>query len=213
MTISQVKAVEFAQAIYAPIAPGVFSQTWCIEGVHVGYALIDNCASFTFAGSEGAGDWLRDFRAVPFKHPQLGILHDGFWQGMDAVFATLKPLLIGDVAIQGHSLGCAHAAILAGLCAFAAIPVNQLCLFAPPRVSYSPLAEMIRGWVRNTYAYRNGMDPVPEVALTLPCEPWTPIATYIALDEMPGGIENILPLDYHKVALYRRGVKNLYPSA
>lgn len=213
LPITPVQAVTLSQAIYAPVTPGVFSKTWTFGGINVGYALANGCATFTFAGSECTKDWVRDFRAVPFKHPLLGTLHQGFWDGMDCVLDELQPYFADGVpvSIQGHSLGCAHAAIFAGLCAINGLRVDLLCLFAPPRMSYQKLRDILEAHVGTILAFRNGFDPVPEVPLSIPFfEPWVAIADLITLTEYPDCRIDVF--GYHAIGLYLAGVKKKYPA-
>jgi hypothetical protein len=73
-------------------------------------------------------------------------------------------------------LGCAHAAIFAGLCAINGLRVDLLCLFAPPRMSYQKLRDILEAHVGTILAFRNGFDPVPEVPWSIPIfEPWVAI--------------------------------------
>ncbi len=202
--ISPAYAAWLCEEIYSPISPGVFSEVQNHDAVTVGRSAANGMMCITFAGSESGLDWLRDFEAVPFNHPQLGTIHAGFWQGMEAAFEALRPQLSGQLAIQGHSLGCAHAAILAGLCAVNGIPVAQLTLFAPPRPGYSKLRAIVQRRTGKVLAYRNGPDPVPEVPVTLPGFPWRPVADLIHLEESPGGIEALDPARWHSISLYRK---------
>jgi hypothetical protein len=224
--ISPLQAAQLARAIYAPVDPGVFVQAVQVDGVTAGVARIGCNTVIAFAGSENARDWLRDFRAVPWRHPQLGTLHAGFWDGMQDTYAALQPVLqratpvdgpvqgatsqcgLGhgmkmqdELIITGHSLGCAHAAILAGLCAVDAIAVTQLTLFAPPRPSYRALRDIVTQHVPHIAAYRNGRDPVPEVPLALPLlEPWSDIAPLTPLDAAPEDADDIFA--WHAIDLY-----------
>lgn len=206
MSLTPVQACGMANSIYNPITPGVFSQTWVIEGVTVGYALINGVATFTFAGSQYFTDWLRNFNAAPTNHPQLGHIHTGMWKGMETVFSTLRPFMLGTIAIAGHSLGAAHAAFLAALCAINDIPVAQVFLFAPPRPGYLKMREILAAHVGQIYAYRNGEDPVTGLAPTLPDEPWCDVADLIPLNQKPEyGIFN--PIGFHSCALYLAGIR------
>jgi pimeloyl-ACP methyl ester carboxylesterase len=207
--ISVLRACALACAIYAPVEP-VFSEVFTIDGIVVGYRLIDGCTTLTFRGSATGEDWLRDFHFVPVDAGPLGTVHSGFYAGMDKVFARLQPLLVGEIAIQGHSLGCAHAAMLAALCAVNGIKVDQLCLFAPPRAGYQRLRELVQGSVKAIHAYRNGVDPVPDFPLALPNEPWVQIADLIALDEKPGGLDDVNVFAYHGAELYLQGIRKLF---
>jgi pimeloyl-ACP methyl ester carboxylesterase len=193
----------------------VFSQAWAVDGVHVGYRLReDGIATFTFAGSQCEQDWLDDFEALPWSHPYLGTLHRGFWQGMEDAFGVLKAPLIaaqGRVAVQGHSLGCAHAAILAGMCAQEGIAVGQLTLFAPPKPGYMTLRSIVEAHVPCRLAYQNGKwpfrDPVADVPETLPLFPWQGVVDLTPVCVRPKGLAKFNPFAYHEIALYEEAMR------
>ena len=202
--ISPAYAAWLCEAIYDPIRPDTFSDVQNHDAVTVGLSSANGMTCITFAGSESGLDWLRDFEAVPWEHPQLGVLHAGFWQGMEPAFEALRPHLCGPVAVQGHSLGCAHASILAGLCAVNGLRVDQLTLFAPPRPGYAQFRSIVQKHTGKVLAYRNGPDPVPEVPIPIPGFPWMQIADLIHLEESPGGIEALDPARWHSISLYRK---------
>jgi pimeloyl-ACP methyl ester carboxylesterase len=202
------KAGDLCAAIYGSITPGVFNKTFTAGQITVGYALINGVATFSFAGSESVFDWLRDFIALPFNHPLLGTVHQGFWDDMDAVWLELQPLLTGNIAIQGHSLGCAHAALLTGLCGVNKIHVGQLTLFAPPRPGYAQLKDIVQKNCDRVVSFWNGIDPVPQVPLPLPDQPWKHVAPLTRIVVPPKGLEVIIPTDWHNLDLYRNGTRD-----
>lgn len=175
--ISVQKASELARDIYMPIKPNTFDIIIEQLSVTAGIAMIDGVTTVTFAGSETPRDWIDDFRIIPHRHPQLGWIHRGFWADMEDSFTLIRPFLRGRISIQGHSLGCAHATILAGLCAFAGIPVEQLCLFAPPHVGFATLRSVVVTHVKSIFSFRNGRDPVPHMPW-----PYVPIVQATALN-------------------------------
>lgn len=215
--INLLQAANLCHLVYGTIPKDVFSQSWSIDGVNVGYALMpDGTHTFTFAGSENNQDWLNDFDAIPFGHPQLGTLHAGFWRGMEDTFNVLRaPLLAanGVISIQGHSLGCAHASILSALCAINKIPVAQLILFAPPRPGYRTIRDIIENHVPVIRAFQNGKwpfrDPVPDVPETIPGFPWMQIADYESVCVRPSGLAKLNPFSYHSIVLYEEAMRNL----
>ena len=220
--IAPARACWLSQQIYAPIVAGIFDQVLEVGGITVGISHgvshESGVTEITFAGSEKALDWLRNFRAIPYEHPRLGTVHLGFWSGMGDVFVALRPYLIGTIAIQGHSLGGAHAAILAGLCAINGIEVAQLTLFAPPRPGFAAIRNLIAGTVPCVLAYRNGLDPVPTVAPHIPVLfPWEDVAPLISLNEPPPepptaqADETLLDelesvFQYHEISLYLKAL-------
>jgi hypothetical protein len=216
--ISQLQAVTLCQQVYAPIAAEAFDIVVSNENVTAGVKKFTDAdgvviTSITFAGSENARDWYNDFDALKFSHPLLGIIHRGMWQGMDDIFIQLKPYLTGQLAISGHSLGCSHATMLAGLCAVFKLPVAQLALFAPPRCSYAALIDIVTAWVGSILAYRNGIDPVTTVPYTSINEDWVSISAYILLNEAPTGwlkwFKKFNPIEWHMIGLYMAGIRKL----
>lgn len=193
-----------AKAIYAPVAPGAFDTVLTNGSVTCGVKKVGDITTLTFAGSEDSTDWLHDFAAAPYDHPQLKTIHWGFWQGVNDMFQRLTPHLVGTIALAGHSLGCAHASYIAGLMAVALIPVSVLYLYAPPRMSYSPLAQLLSAWVDDFRAWRNGLDPVPTVPFALPWAPWTPIAQYAPLNVPPVTRTDVFA--WHALDLYIKGL-------
>jgi len=96
---------------------------WGIKESPTGVQQIAMRGSVLKDGNGFTPDWFRDFLAIPihplFNHPQLGWIHAGFWLGMEEAYAAIKAYFenvpIVDPLITGHSLGAAHATILAGL--------------------------------------------------------------------------------------------------
>ena len=171
----------------------------------MGYTKIDNIATITFAGSETGTDWVRDFTAWPVNHPYLGTIHLGFYQGMEAVWNEMQAFLEGDIAIQGHSLGAAHAQIFAGMCGTSGISPKKLTLFAPPRAGYQHLKDVVSTTCDCIYGFHNGLDPVPGVPIPLPLEQWTHVTDLIGLLVPPSGLDRIDPFKWHSLDLYRSG--------
>ena len=123
------------------------------------FAVVGN--TIVFRGSESEQDWLRDFEASPVMHPQLGMVEDGFLKGMQDVFRWLRVSGPPTPIITGHSLGGAHAVILAALYTANDILWQELVTFGCPRPGYQALRNLLRG--HNMTAYRNGNDVVPTV--------------------------------------------------
>ena len=139
------KAAELCQSIYGKVKPGIFDKVFTANQITVGVAIVGDTFTVSFAGSESTFDWIRDFIPVPYDHPDLGTVHQGFWDGMDGVWMEVSPLLgQGKLSIQGHSLGGAHAALFAGLCAVNHVPIDQVVLFAPPRPGYHKLKSIVQ---------------------------------------------------------------------
>ena len=114
-----------------------------------------------FRGSATESDWLKDFEAFPISDPLLGKIEHGFAQGMHEVFLWLSKFGPRNPVITGHSLGGAHAVILAGYYKAMHIPFSELVTFGCPRPGYATIRNLLKG--SNMIAYRNGVDIVPTV--------------------------------------------------
>lgn len=123
------------------------------------FAVVGN--KVIFRGSKSEQDWLRDFEASPVDHPQLGKVEEGFMDGMQDVFRWLRVSGPPNPTITGHSLGGAHAAILAALCTSNDVPWQELVTFGCPRPGYVQLRNILQNSGRPMTAYRDGKDIVP----------------------------------------------------
>ena len=116
-----------------------------------------------FRGSESEQDWLRDFEATTFNHPQLGKVESGFFEGIQQTFAWLVKNGPKNPVFTGHSLGGAHAALIAALYQINGYAWKGLVTFGCPRPGYAQLAKILQGSGKPLTAYRNGKDIVPTV--------------------------------------------------
>ena len=102
----------------------------------------------------------RDIATVTI--PQLGTLHDGFWDAFGEIagdLIKLKPQIIA-----GHSLGAALALIYAGELCRAEHAPSAVYAFEPPRLAMDGTLKALldaHGVMR--FCTRNGLDPVTEV--------------------------------------------------
>lgn len=185
---NDVQLAQACQALYASIAPAAAG----------GISYEVTGSTIVCRGSQSADDWLADFDAIPFWTP-LGFVHMGFWLGMPALFDAVKG--IPNPTITGHSLGGAHARVLAGLFCLAGLPVAELVTFASPRPAFPNLQRVIEksGIVHRSYRFHN--DPVPLVPFPLALMPWTHTEEWIALDGTTEP-ENLDPLRDHSITNY-----------
>lgn len=159
-----------------------------------------------FRGSVTPGDWLRDFMvapATPFDHPQLGIVHAGFYEGMDGFFSKTSKLLGDNFQLVGHSLGSARAWIYAGLLTAASNNPSRITVFGSPRPGGLGLANLLAPIPKASY--RNGDDPVTDVPLwigeTMAIEP----VAFTALHETPTDwAEGVMA--WHSIKLYSQAL-------
>lgn len=192
---------------YDPITPNIFGKVVQVGGVTVCLIFLPGKTVVIFPGSEQfIRDWVEhDFLVLPYEHPQLGTLHLGFWDGMEAVFKEIAPLLVGDIYVGGHSLGAARAALFIALCKLGGVAVKYTALFESPRPGCGTLSNLLPHCTRGYFSSVNLLDPVPEV----PLEPFSPPLPATQLGACPTGLDIIDPIDYHSGALIYKAVRSL----
>ncbi len=203
--ISAVNLAILCNALYT----GEMQPKWTCDGVVIGLATINGADVLVLRGSVTAGDWLRDFAAVPVWHDKLGFVHAGFAVGMDDAFAEVRAAVGPRVVITGHSLGGARARILAALFAVHGIAVEQLCVFGCPKPAFVNLSRIIAKSGMQHDSYRNRNDVVPTVPLTLaPFLDFVHTEGWTVCDAAPTDTD-LTPLRDHECALY---IKALTPA-
>ena len=193
--IDSLALANLCEAIYKPA--GEFSSIVQSGEVYAGIAHIDNQTVIICRGSANVADWLHDLDAVPEYIDGIGTVHAGMWDGVEEFFGKLR--LSGSCVFAGHSLGCAHTAFAAALAVRSGASVSNLELFAPPRFGdsqfHAGIAEI------KTRAWRNGLDPVPEIPLGLP---WTQFDLNMIYNP-PQDAWDIFA--WHSIDLYVRGMQ------
>jgi pimeloyl-ACP methyl ester carboxylesterase len=145
-------------------------------------------------------------------HSKLGFCHAGFLYGMDDVLEELRPYIKKGVVITGHSLGGAHARILAGLLAYEKFEVGMLCVFGSPKPAFINLARIIQKSGMQHFSYRNRNDVVPDMPLSVfPFFDFQHTEAYTPLDAAPSE-DNLEPLRDHSIKLYYTALCNLEGS-
>ena len=163
--ITDLNAAKLCQAVYT--GPSASWDKWLeVDGVAAGIMQDRVSTTIAFRGSANVEDWLRDLDEFPEEHPILGHVHSGFLEGMDAFYGDLRPFLNGKVYITGHSLGAAHACILAGLMREYPL-IERVVLFGCPRPGFAHLKRLVTAVCGSIASYRNRSDPVPEVPYLL----------------------------------------------
>ena len=115
-----------------------------------------------FRGTDDPASMLTDLDIATVTIPQLGTIHDGFWDAFGEVagdLMKLKPQIIA-----GHSLGAALALIYAGELCRAGHAPSAVYAFEPPRLAMDDTLRTLldaHGVMR--FCTRNGLDPVTEV--------------------------------------------------
>lgn len=163
--LTDLAAAKLCQAVYAGNS-SIWDKWIEAGGITVGIKQDAVCTIVVFRGSANGEDWLRDLDEFPEEHPILGHVHSGFLEGMDAFYAVLRPFLHGNVYLTGHSLGAAHACILAGLMRDYPL-LQRVILFGCPRPGFAHLKRLVTAVCGSIASYRNRSDPVPEVPYLL----------------------------------------------
>ncbi len=192
-----------ARACVDTYAPGAVP-TWNNDEVHVFLTQQDGYAIIAFKGSASVQDWLQDFDAfvIPggFNHKELGLVHAGFFDDVEDVFADiLKGLPSDPIAVTGHSKGSAECLIFTAMLMMATDRViARATTFGPPRPG---LLDGILAGVPGA-DYCNGDDPVCAVP------PYLKHARPVTMIDVPPQADDPWgPLARHHMALYLDGVK------
>ncbi len=112
-------------------------------------------------------DWLRDLSAAPYWVGGVGLVHEGFGRGGEALFANIIGAVAGDprlLTIAGHSLGGALAQMLGALFA-ARQPAREfrVVTFGAPRVGFlNPWFSHLVRRGSEAIEYRRAGDIVPD---------------------------------------------------
>lgn len=136
------------------------------------------------------------------EHPDIGFVHGGIYQVLMSVWPDCLAAIRSDIAaglkiaLTGHSLGGGEAIMATGLLVSLGIIPVRVAFFAPPRVGFKKLHDLVDR-VENNSAWRYGRDPVPEV-------PWRvkPFWLYLQRDLISGGVAALPPWDDHHIANY-----------
>jgi len=124
-------------------------------------------------GSRTFMDWVHDAIALarsPLDHPEFGLVHVGFYDGITVAWEILAPMIGPDdvVIFLGHSLGSPHAEFLAAHMLTQMKRVPFVGRWAPPKPGFQKFADILAP--APGFAYDNydviGFDPVVELAWT-----------------------------------------------
>jgi len=171
--------------------------------VRVCRTMVEDVAVYAIEGTHDVVGWALDFMALPIpshattEHPDIGWVHGGINSALDSVWPMMRDAMMKDdkYAITGHSLG-AGLAVMATACMVAANhPPVRWAAFAPPRVGFTKMIELVATVPGS--GYRNGNDPVPDVPFRA-----EPMWVYEQVPLLRGGDRQHPPWDAHHVPLY-----------
>jgi pimeloyl-ACP methyl ester carboxylesterase len=182
------------------------------DAVWIGVKKYPNIMVAVCRGSITFLDWWHDFMRVALMvhDDDLGMVHPGFLIGIRSALSVLEPMIDKPLIITGHSLGAAHAFLLAALHILHGGTVVKITTFGPPR----PGNWRVRTLLAQTpgSSYRNGTDPVAEVPFDIPeieryVEPFGLIPVNAP---PPAGHEWGDILAWHHIQQYRTAMAKLY---
>lgn len=159
---------------YARIAQAAYSQkpTFGDEKSAARAILSDHIVSFP--GTNNIACWLADLNVETIYIPELGIIHEGFWNAFRSI--QLDLMQQSPEIIVGHSEGAALSIIYAAMLCIAKKPPKYVYAFEPPRVSTdTSIGNLLRRSNVNLFLFKNGNDIVPDVPRLVhdwqhPCE-------------------------------------------
>lgn len=189
--------------------------SWSTNDIQVRARAVGDFDVIAFRGSKSVLDWVRDFQVIPVYHPRLGMVHEGFVQGIEPVVVPRLLKFIQDrnrpYILTGHSLGAARACVVAGLMSItplfngSTVPPAAVVLAGCPRPGFKTLSEVINSGGGKVRIYKNRRDPVADVPSLLPF--WVKPSADILVDAGDSG-EHSLFADHH-MPLYLKGVEEL----
>jgi len=185
------------------------------DGISWAFKRIGENDLIVLEGTSSIQDIIRDLVAVsdPTTHSPLGPLHIGFWDGMMEAWDLIRRIIRKPVIVCGHSLGGAHAAILAGIMVVNHQPPVRRVTFGEPRAGCPKLREVVSGVP--TTIYHNHRDVISDLPISLPpLAPYCDSGERTLIDVKPHGRSLLWgPFAYHHMQLYREGIKDVAVEA
>lgn len=194
--------VQLCQAIYTPASEG-WDKLWSGEvgGIYAG--IKDN--ALIFRGSITKEDWFRDLLVLPhypLNHPQLGLVHTGFYEGMDEFFEEASKFLGPNPVIGGHSLGAARAWLFAGRLISEGSHPGRIVVCGSPKPGCGQLRNLLAPYSKASF--KNRYDPVTVLPIPLPDFPCIDMADFTMLNIIPTRDDILAD---HDISNYVSGVK------
>jgi surfactin synthase thioesterase subunit len=180
--------------------------------VYMGLVRADNRLLAVARGSVVFKDWVHDVTALaraPLAHPQLGKVHTGFYEGTEEAYRIIREHMRpgNELVLCGHSLGAAHADVLAGLALLDGVTPRYLCCWGEPRPGMQTLADMLRPLPGISFqnASRFRADLVTLVPFSFPPDEYVHPRELTRVTAPPGSsiIADIGVFAWHHFTLYR----------
>lgn len=214
--------VDTIAALYTP-PQGYFSTIQQTGGIYWGIRQVGNEDRIVCRGSADPLDWWRDLTSETSRivggYPSIGHVPLGFGTGLLAAYAAINKARRpwGDLYIEGHSLGAAHAAELAGMYIADGYSPAGIVLCGCPKPGMIQLSTLLKSKATPFISLRNGPDPVPTVPVALPpLLDWCDAGPITAVNVAPGPSDTesdfakLVPgAAWHSIHLYAQGAKTL----
>lgn len=181
------------------------------DGVWVALIRVGDVDVLVYRGSITFQDWARDFFFKPHTmtgHPSLGMVHSGFFLGLEDALARLRPLLRKRVILVGHSLGAARALLTAALLLDMGLAAEAVVLFGEPKSGYQQLTDFVATLAIRSYFNHdaNGYDRVTAEPPSTFVFPFTRARPLIPVSVSPAPNDRWGLLAYHHIELYAAGL-------
>lgn len=165
-------------------------------------------------GSVTLQDWIRDARALAIP-TRIGHVHDGFYAGMEHMWADCRAKLRQPTIVGGHSLGAARAAVLTGLMkADGAEPAARI-VFGEPKPGLIDFAQLLADIPGKSY--RNGdnlhHDLITDLPFSFPPEQYTRATPIIPVCAEPPANDRDGVFGWHHVQLYEAAIAAAPPTS
>lgn len=160
-------------------------------------------------GSVTTEDFERDAWAVLTDDPDVGFVHDGFMRGIIPTVAKIKAVVGTDPwVVAGHSLGAAHACLVAGKASKTWTAPLRYVRFGEPRPGLGELKSILSTIPGSSYRVvgPDGHDDVTDLPPPFPL-PYVHPQTLIDLSVT--GVPKTDPWGmwrYHHIQLYRQAI-------
>jgi hypothetical protein len=205
MTLNDLDLATICAALYADQPDGYWAALWPHDGGYAALRRLKGVDVVVWRGSETFADWMQDLTADPVTDPKLGMVHGGFWRGVQSVHDVIAAAIKQPFYVVGHSLGAAHSLIDACLLKNAGRQLLGVTTFGSPCPGGIGLSHVL--WNVAGHDYRNRSDGVTDVPQGLG---YMHPRTLTSVDVAPALGADFGPLADHHMALYHTAMQAMF---